>query len=207
MDYQSGKFTGGEALKKRLAELAENLTQAATLRMGFLAGSDYEDGTSLPMIAAVHEFGGKINHPGGTRYITDAVVGRGDKRRLATRFVGKDFKGETKVTQAHVIDVPARPFFRPMIAKCSPGWGEMLAGDLKRTNYNAKKSLAALGIVMEGQLQQSIKDVTEPPLAASTIRKRLSRYKNRKGASATIEKPLIDTAHMIRSARSEVSDA
>ena len=53
MDYQSGKFTGGEALKKRLAELAENLTQAATLRVGFLAGSDYEDGTSLPMVAAV----------------------------------------------------------------------------------------------------------------------------------------------------------
>lgn len=50
-------FSGGEALEKRLAELAESLGDAKTLRVGFLEGATYPDGESVAMVAAANEFG------------------------------------------------------------------------------------------------------------------------------------------------------
>ena len=37
-------FSGGEALEKKLAELAERLGESKTLRVGFLEGATYPDG-------------------------------------------------------------------------------------------------------------------------------------------------------------------
>lgn len=50
-------FSGGEALEKKLKEIAERVKQSPTLRVGFLEGSTYPDGTSVPMVAAMQEFG------------------------------------------------------------------------------------------------------------------------------------------------------
>jgi len=82
---------------------------------------------------------------------------------------------------------PARPFFRRMIAKESPGWGDKVAGLMQATGKDGAKVLALMGEDIEGALKQSINDLTSPPLAASTIK--------RKGFS----KPLIDTSHMVNS--------
>lgn len=48
---------GGEGLQARLSEIARNLKKGATLRVGFLEGATYSDGTSVPLVAAVQEFG------------------------------------------------------------------------------------------------------------------------------------------------------
>jgi len=50
-------LSGGEGLEKKLKELSEKLTKAATVRIGFLEGSTEPDGTSTPMVAAIQEFG------------------------------------------------------------------------------------------------------------------------------------------------------
>lgn len=50
-------FKGGTALEKRLSELATKVTKPANLSVGFLEDSTYPDGTSLPMVAAIQEFG------------------------------------------------------------------------------------------------------------------------------------------------------
>ena len=53
--------------------------------------------------AGIHQFGGTINHPGGTKY---AVIGGKAVflNKGATKFVGK--------TKAHPIKIPARPYLR-----------------------------------------------------------------------------------------------
>lgn len=51
------KISGGEKLESRLKELAEKVSNPGTLRVGFLEGSTYPDGTSTPMVAAIHNFG------------------------------------------------------------------------------------------------------------------------------------------------------
>jgi len=50
-------MSGGEGLKKRLAELAEKLSSGAEVRVGFLEGAKYDDGEPVAMVAAIQEFG------------------------------------------------------------------------------------------------------------------------------------------------------
>jgi hypothetical protein len=145
-------LTGGEKLQAYLATVASNLASAGSgpeVRVGFLEGSTYPDGTSIPTVAAYNEFG----------------------------------------TQRS----PPRPFFRRMIKQDAPSWGPAMTIILKNNKMNAAKSLGQMGMLIKGQLQQSIHDLTSPPLAASTIR--------RKG----FDKPLIDTGDMWKSVDYQIS--
>lgn len=48
---------GGGLLEKRLAQLAKQVTNPATLRVGFLENATYPDGTSVAEVAAIQNFG------------------------------------------------------------------------------------------------------------------------------------------------------
>ncbi len=50
-------FSGGKKVSKRLNEIAAKVRQPGTLRVGFLEGSTYPDGTPVPLVAAVNEYG------------------------------------------------------------------------------------------------------------------------------------------------------
>lgn len=57
-------FTGGEKLQRRLAEMAAKLDRPATVRVGFLEGATYPDGTPVAMVASIQEFGApSVNIP------------------------------------------------------------------------------------------------------------------------------------------------
>lgn len=136
---------GGTQIERRLGELAAKFGDNPTLSVGFLENASYPDGTSVPMVAAIQEFG------------------------------------------APARNIPPRPFFRNMIADKSPTWSTSLAATLKATNYDPKAALGLMGEGIKGQLQQSILDLTSPPLSPKTIA--------RKG----FDKPLIDSSVMINS--------
>ncbi len=55
--------------------------------------------------ARIHEYGGTINHPGGTPYFI------GDDG--LAKFVSKAKGGDLPVTKPHTITIPARPYIRP----------------------------------------------------------------------------------------------
>lgn len=143
-------LTGGEKLTDRLSRIGDALQRQATLRVGFLEGATYPDGTSVPLVAASQEFGTK--------------------------------------------HIPPRPFFRTMIKQYSSQWPDQIATLLRNSNYDANGTLLRMGEVIKGELQQSIKDLTSPPLAPATIK--------RKGFA----KPLIDTGHMLQSVDYEVTE-
>lgn len=84
--------------------------------------------------------------------------------------------------------IPARPFFRNMIASESGTWPDTMARQAKGTGYDAERTLALMGEDIGGALRQSINDFTAPDNAESTI-----------AAKGGASKPLIDTSHMINS--------
>lgn len=57
------EISGGNKLQLALSKIATNLSKAETLRVGFLEGSTYPDGTSVPMVAALDEFGTEKSPP------------------------------------------------------------------------------------------------------------------------------------------------
>lgn len=149
----SKTFTGGDKLKARLAELSKKVNKSASVKVGFLEGSTYPDGTSTPMVAAIQEFGAPSQ------------------------------------------GIPPRPFFRNMIAKESPRWGDDLATALKANDYDSTAALNEMGELIAGQLKESILDTNSPELSEKTVAK--------KGFA----KPLVDTAHMVNSVDPEKSKA
>lgn len=90
---------------------------------------------------------------------------------------------------------PARPFFRRMIRSKQGEWPAAIAALLQANDYDAVKTLDLAGAAIAGQLRQSIVDLVSPPLAPSTVEK--------KG----FDKPLVDTAHMLKSVDHEVKEA
>ena len=151
-------FSGGAKLQAHLRALAEKVSKSATLKVGFLDGATYPDGTSVAEVAAVNEFGRTVKTNEGSYY-----------------------------------QLP-RPFFRGMISKESPHWGDDVGGALKAKNYDAPDALNAVGESIQEELQQSIVDFSGVPLAPSTI------------AAKGSAKQLIDTKVMLRSVGHEVEE-
>ena len=78
--------------------------------------------------AAIQEFGGVINHPGGTPYfVGDSGV---------AYFVSKDSPGADKmaVTKAHQITLPARPYMAPALQKNKKRIAERIAQAIRIIN-------------------------------------------------------------------------
>jgi hypothetical protein len=90
--------------------------------------------------------------------------------------------------------IPARPFFRTMLAKQANTLPKSLAKYLKETGFQGEKTLNIIGQKLQDELVVSIRNWTTPPNAPYTI--------NKKG----FNKPLVDTAHMMRSVSFKVSN-
>lgn len=134
-----------QKLADHLAKIIRSTKGLPRVRVGFLDGATYPDGTSVAEVATINEFG---------------APSRGQ---------------------------PPRPFFRLMIAEKRGTWGDAVALNWKATNGDAAKTLDRMGQGIKGQLQDSIRNLVDPPLAPSTIA--------RKG----FDKPLIDKGHMLNS--------
>lgn len=51
------EVSGGDKLQAALDKIARNLKSGGTVKVGFLEGATYPDGTSVPLVAAINEFG------------------------------------------------------------------------------------------------------------------------------------------------------
>jgi hypothetical protein len=151
------------------------------------------EGRSVAEVAKLNEFGGTISHPGGTKYIEDAIV---KGAFVGTRFVGKDFEGEHKVTAPHVITIPPRPFMRLAAKKFGSSRAKVesvIAAKLAKGEVSITQAMNQIGLAMQGEIVDSIKNGGWTPNAPSTIA--------RKGS----EKPLIESAQMWQSVTIKVS--
>ena len=145
-------FSGGDALERKLAEMAEKLGESKVLRVGFLENATYPDGQQVAMVAAANEFGNPANNQ------------------------------------------PPRPFFRNMIADNKDTWPDDIGRIAQATGFDGEQTLGLMGEHIKAQLQQSIRELMEPPLSPVTI--------ERKG----FDKPLIDTGHMLNSVDYDIRD-
>jgi hypothetical protein len=210
-------LTGGDKLMAALEAIDNRLATAGTgpsVSAGFLAGGTYPDGTSIPMVAAIQEFGGRIEREpsdpdeGGGQTIYRKVNKSGTAFLNNGRFVKKDRSNfaSTHYVGAYVITIPPRPFFRNAIKKYGPKWGEQMGLLLKQFDFDASKTLNEMGDIIKGQIQTSILDLRDPRLAASTIRRKsqgkVSALAKAIGGPA---KPLIESGDMWNSVSYEVN--
>ena len=86
--------------------------------------------------------------------------------------------------------IPPRPFFRPAVDGSRQMQRDAIAAAVRRAvsgRQTVEQGMEQLGASVVGEIQTAISELTEPPLADSTIR--------RKGNG----KPLVDTGMMLQS--------
>lgn len=188
------KWDGGAKLEEVLRKIEKQATEGGVLRVGFLEGRTYPDGTPVAYIASVQEYGGTANIPEHDITLYRSINEKTGEFNKQGRFVKKSKSNfsTTHRVKAHTITIPPRPFFRNAIEKNSKEWGATLAKIMAANGYNVQNGLTQMGEVIKGQIVESILDMKSPQLAASTVKK--------KG----FDKPLIDTRVMIDSVDFEV---
>jgi hypothetical protein len=118
------KFTGGEALERKLLELATRLGRDDELRVGFLEGATYPDGTSVAMVAAINEYGRPENNqpprpffrkmineksPGWASSIGRILPTTGYDVEKTLALLGEGIKGQLQGSIRRFNDVPLSP--------------------------------------------------------------------------------------------------
>lgn len=144
-------------------------------------------GMPVAAVARLNEFGGSIQHPGGTKYVD--ILGMG------TRFMSHSFIGTHQVTAAHTIDIPARPFMRFAYNQFVNNQQKLQDAMIQRVisgQLTPVQAMNQIGMELENQIVKSIKSGHWAPNAASTVSK--------KG----FNKPLIETGHMWQTVNSKV---
>jgi len=130
--------TGGDRLENYLARLSTKFKgKTTTLSVGFLAGSTYPDGTSVPLVAAVQEFGSPTNNIPARPYFRGMV----NKR-----------SGEWPGQMANLLKITNNDVDRTMKLM-----GELIVGELKESiNEFNGVPLAPATIARKGSEKQLI---------------------------------------------------
>lgn len=171
-----------------LKDVQEKLGPGVSISVGFLEDVIYPDtGISVPMVAAIQEYGATINRAATTRTVYRKVNAAGTDFLRGGRFVKQ---GESNFTTTHDVPayqftIPPRPFMRNTVAAHQDEWPRNAAELLRENNLDVSIVAPLMGMLIKGQIQQTIKEFHDPPNAPSTIRK--------KG----FDDPLIDSGDMM----------
>lgn len=97
--------------------------------------------------------------------------------------------------------IPPRPFMRPTIDHERAKWRALMLSGSKAIlagNETAYSVLNKISALAAGDVAKTIASITSPPLKPATIAARARKRKDRT-VTATLSKPLVDTALMINS--------
>jgi hypothetical protein len=188
-------LTGGDKLEAKLREIADKAGKANTVRVGFLENATYPNGLHVAQVAATNEYGGTITVPEHDTTVNRKINKNGEFAK-GGQFVKES---EANFQTVHHVDeytvtIPARPFFRGMIQEHKGEWGSDLGKIIKAADYDSTVALGRLGQLVKDQLQESIREFSDPANAPSTVRK--------KG----FDHPLIESSNMLNSADFEVNE-
>lgn len=182
----TSKITGINELKNELNKIVKKL-DAPMLTVGYHEDAiDPPEGEiTMAALAAVHEFGADINHPGGTDY---GYASKDAATKGQVRFMKKGegymVLGQTK---PHDIKIPARPSLEPGFNSGLKDYEEIMAEGIDETvtkGTDIKKALNQVGVIAVGKVQEYMTNLKTPANSPETVR--------RKGSS----NPLIDTGAM-----------
>ena len=173
-------LTGGDKLEKVLAEIAANAS--GSLKVGFLAGATYADGTSVAQVAFWNEFGHGGRFPSPPRPYFRTMVSE-QSPGWAVR-LGK-----------------ALTYYDMDAQKALSAMGEVISDELRESiiNLNAPE-LSPTTLVLRQRFWTNPQDIRFSDVLAA----QQDAASGAEGAGGTQAKPLVWTGHMLNSIDYEV---
>lgn len=173
------KISGGDKLDKALRDLEQKITKSARLRVGFLEGATYPDGTPVAMVAAIQNFGGGKIPP--RPFFTNMVKDKGPK--------WGDALG--KLLQANDFDA----------SRALELMGEGISGQLRQAIVDVLAPPLAPLTLMLRQMRAEDPNLVVTGATLGEAARRLDAGEVPGGVST---KPLVDSGHMLASISYEV---
>lgn len=147
------EVTGGARLKMYLASMQAAVGGASKVRVGFLEDSTYSEGDG----------GARLEDAANRLTATQ----KSDHPSWEPRLKAWAAWQATHTPVLHVAQVafwaefgtstePSRPYFRNMIAKQSPHWGDSLGNYLTSSEFNSTRALGLMGTEIQDDLKESI---------------------------------------------------
>lgn len=172
---------GGDKLAAALAKIAAGVKKPATLQVGFLEGSSEADGTSLPMIAAIQEFGAPSRGIPPRPFFRNMIAAKspGWPNAVGDLLTANDFDAEKTLGQT----------------------GEGIKGQLQQSIIDTMApALSPVTVMLRGMRsndQSLVVNRTVVEEARARVKAGLTNY----GAST---KPLIDSGNLLNSVAYDV---
>lgn len=172
---------GGDKLEKYLRETARKVSRPGTLRVGFLEGATYPDGTSVAMVAAIQNFGTPARGIPPRPFFTDMV----------RRYRGTWPSDLGKLLKANDMDA----------SKALKIEGQVIAGELQQQIVETMSPSLSPTTLM---LRKMRKDNPDLVVTAATVGEAHARVRAGESYAGVSAKPLVDSGDMLKSVDHEV---
>lgn len=144
------------------------------LKVGFLEGATYPDGTSVPMVAAANEFGNPVSGSPPRPFFRNAISENAEKWSENAEFLMKSTNGDTSMVLDMVgqvirgdimrsIDTLVTPALSPvtvLLRNRFPMREGMTFGDVLKARGDVKNGITASGhsnpLIWTGHMQSSV---------------------------------------------------
>lgn len=178
-------LSGGDKLKARLAEIAQKVDRARSVKVGFLSGATYPDGTPVAAVAAYQEF--------GTPNARFPIPPRPFFRTMI-----KDKSPEWPETIAALLKADGYDAERAL-----DQMGEVIAGELRESIIDTNEPPLSPVTLM---LRRMKADDPDLKVSLRTVYEAIRRVRKGEtsGLSGTGAKPLVESGHLLQSVDHEV---
>lgn len=175
-------ISGGDKLEARLKALAEKVSNPGTLRVGFLEGATYPDGTPVAMVAAIENFGAPARGIPPRPFFSNFV------RRYRNAW------GDQLSSLLKANDMDAKRALEQM--------GQGMAGQLRQAIVDTWAPPLSPITLMLRKMKSEDPDLEVTGATVGEAAKRVAAGESYSGVST---KPLVESGHMLASVDSEVS--
>jgi hypothetical protein len=176
------ELNGGKKLEQALESLARKLERGGTLRVGFLEGATYPDGTPVAMVAALQNFGAAARGIPPRPFFTNMIAEKSERwaSALAALLKRNDFDVDKTLRQM----------------------GAGIKGQLQQAIVDMNSPPLSPITLMLRKMRSEDPDLEVTGATVGEAARRVAAGESTAGAST---KPLIDTTQMINSVDYEVT--
>lgn len=176
------ELKGGAKLEAALNELARKVEKAGTLRVGFLEGATYPDGTSVAMVAALQNFGAPARGIPPRPFFTNMVKDKSPRwpEQLAGLLEANDWDVDVALNQM----------------------GAGIAGQLRQAIVETNSPPLSAITLMLRKMKYDDPDLV---VTGATVGEAARRVAAGESYADAPTKPLVDSSHMLQSVDYEVA--
>lgn len=172
---------GGERLAAKLDELAQNLKSGGALKVGFLSGATYPDGTPVAMVAAIQEFGAPRASIPPRPFFRNMIAAKSTEwpAAIAGLLVGNGYDAHAALSTA----------------------GEAIAGQLRESIIQTDAPPLSPVTLMLRKMRADDPDLV---VSGKTVGEAARRVAAGEAYGGVSTKPLVDSGHLLQSIDFEV---